>query len=154
MDRPRFEGVMPVSAVSAFLAALPADRRPAVERVREEVLRHLPDGYEEVVSKNMLVYQVPLERYPDTYNGQPLCHVAITVHKDHLALYLMGAYMIKELTAQVTAAFRAAGKKLDMGKACIRFKTADDLPLPALGQVISSLPPTRYIVRYEEIKKR
>lgn len=142
------------TTVTAYLASLPADRRREVAAVRKMVKAHMPKGYKERYYRGMILWEIPLATYPDTYNGQPLCHVAITVHKDHLALYLMGAYMIKELTAQVTAAFRAAGKKLDMGKACIRFKTADDLPLPALGQVISSLPPTRYIVRYEEIKKR
>ena len=67
----------PSTEVSTFLANLPADRCREVERVREVVLRHLPAGYEEAISKNMLVYQVPLERYSDTYNGQPLWYVAL-----------------------------------------------------------------------------
>jgi hypothetical protein len=67
--------------VDAFLAALPADRRAEVERVRALIHRHLPKGYEEVVSKNMLAYQVPLERYSDTYNKQPLWYAALAMDR-------------------------------------------------------------------------
>lgn len=36
-----------------------------------------------------------------------------------------------------------------MGKSCLHFKSADDLPLDALGEIIASTPPERMIELYE-----
>lgn len=139
--------------VTEYLASFPAVRRKEIAAVRKMVKANMPAGYTERLYQGMILWEIPLAKYPDTYNGQPLCHVAISAHKDHLALYLMGAYMLK-MQGGIKEAFAAAGMKLDMGKACIRFKNADDLPLPALGRMIKSLPPALFIVRYEEIKRR
>ena len=135
----------PSTEVSTFLANLPADRRREVERVREVVLRHLPAGYEEAISKNMLVYQVPLERYSDTYNGQPLWYVALASGKSYLSLHLMPVYGDSGLARRLADGFQAAGKKLDMGKACIHFKTADDLALDVVGQIVAAVPADRWV---------
>ena len=131
--------------IPAFLAALPSERLREVERVRDVVRRHLPPGYEEVVSKNMLVYQVPLERYPDTYNGHPLWYVALASEKSYLSLHLMRVYADAEQSQQLEDGFRAAGKKLDKGKACIRFRTAEDLALNVIGDLVASTPMERWI---------
>jgi hypothetical protein len=145
---------VPSSAVSTFLANLPAVRRREVERVRQEIRKHLPAGYEEVISKRMLVYQVPLERYSDTYNGHPLWYVALASEKSYLSLHLMPIYGDKELARQLADGFRSAGRKLNMGKACIRFKTADDLALDVVGQVVAAIPPDRWIRIAQDARRR
>src|SRR5689334_15349654 len=114
-------------SVSSFLAKLPPDRRREIERLRDVVRRHLPAGYEEVISKNMIAYQVPLERYSDTYNGHPLWYLALASQKSYLSLHLMPVYGNRALAKKLADGFRSAGKKLDMGKACVNFKSADDL---------------------------
>ena len=131
--------------VAQYLTQLPADRRREVRRVRALIRRHLPAGYEEVVSKGMLVYQVPLARFADTYNGHPLWYVALASQKAYLSLHLMGVYGHRPLAERLAAGFRAAGKKLDMGKACIRFRTADDLALDVIGEIVGALAPDRWI---------
>ncbi|HZM17481.1 MAG TPA: DUF1801 domain-containing protein [Candidatus Krumholzibacteria bacterium] len=131
--------------VATFLAGLPPERRREAERVRDLVRRHLPAGYEEVVSKNMLVYQVPLERYSDTYNGQPLWYAALASEKSYLSLHLMPVYGDKGQAQRLEDGFRAAGKKLDMGKACIHFQAADDLALDVIGEVVGSTPVDRWV---------
>jgi hypothetical protein len=142
------------AAISTFLASLPAERRREVERVRKEVRRHLPAGYEEVISKNMLVYQVPLERYSDTYNGHPLWYVALASEKSYLSLHLMSVYGDRALAQRLAEGFRAAGKELDMGKACIRFKTADDLALDVIGQIVAGIPPERWVQIAQAARRR
>jgi hypothetical protein len=132
-------------SVPEFLAQLPSARRREVDRVRALILRHLPPGYEEVVSKRMLVYQVPLARYSDTYNRQPLWYVALASEKSYLSLHLMCIYGDTTKLHQLKDGFRAAGKKLDMGKACVHFKTADDLPLNVIGAVVASVPLERWV---------
>jgi hypothetical protein len=134
-----------MTTVQAFLAALPASRRTEVERVRALIRTHLPKGYEEVISKNMLVYQVPFDRYSDTYNKQPLWYVALASEKSYLSLHLMPVYGSAALNTQLVAGFKAAGKKLDMGKACVRFQAADDLALDAIAGVVGAIPVDRWI---------
>lgn len=137
------------ATVDAYLAELPAGRRAVVAAVRELILRHLPAGYTETVSWGMIAYGIPLERYPDTHNGQPLGYVALAAQKNHYALYLMGAYMDPAQAEALRRGFAAAGKKLDMGKSCLRFRSLDDLPLDVVGRSIAAMPPERLIACYE-----
>ena len=142
------------STVAGFLAALPDERRPEVERLRAVIRRHLPDGYEEVISQKMLVYQVPFERYSDTYNGHPLWYVALSSEKSYLSLHLMPVYGSPALAAQLAEGFRSEGKKLDMGKACVRFKKADDVALDAIGNVVAAIPMDRWIETAQRARQR
>lgn len=135
----------PRLTVTKFLARLPAARRREVSRVRTLIRQHLPPGYEEVISKNMLVYQVPLARYAETYNGQPLWYVALAPAKSYLSLHLMSVYGDARQVQRLKDGFRAAGKKLDMGKACIHFKAADELPTDVIAAAISSMPMERWV---------
>ena len=141
-------------AVADFLANLPADRRGEVERVRELVRRNLPSGYEEVVSKNMLVYQVPIERYSRTYNKQPLWYAAIASEKSYLSLHLMPIYADEKGLKRLKDGFQKAGKKLDMGKSCIHFRKADDLAMDAVADVVASVPMDRWVEIAESARKR
>jgi hypothetical protein len=125
-------------AVAAFIAKLPTERRKEVERVRRVVRTHLPAGYEETLASGMIVWDVPLAKYADTYNGHALWYAALAAQKSYLSLHLMPVYASARLAQRLRDGFKAAGKKLDMGKACIRFHTADDLALDAIGSVVAS----------------
>ena len=140
--------------VSEYLAGLPKERRSAVEAVRKVVRRHLPQGYRETVGWAGITYEVPLKRYPDTYNGKPLPYVCLAAQKNYCALYLMGIYQVPAQAAKLKAAFKAAGKKADMGKSCIRFRTPDDLPLETIGELIAGTPVDAFIAQYEAGRKR
>ncbi len=133
------------AAVDAYLKSLPAERRAAIAAVRKTVLEHLPKGYEESFAFGMLAYQVPLGVYPDTYNKQPLMYAALASPKSYMALHLPSAYGMPELRAKIEAGFRAAGKKLDMGKGCLRFKKLEDLELGVIGEVIAATPMKGYV---------
>ena len=137
------------TTVEAYLAALPDDRRKTISEVRSVVKKHLPKGYEEMIGSGMITYCVPLERYPNTYNKQPLCYVGLAAQKNHNALYLMGAYATGAQRKALEDAFRQAGKKLDMGKSCLRFDDVDDLPLDVIGKVVASIPPEKWVEIYE-----
>jgi hypothetical protein len=100
------------------------------------------------------VYQVPLARYSDTYNGHPLWYVALASEKSYLSLHLMPVYGDAARAQRLKEGFRAAGKKLDMGKACVHFKTADDLPLDVIGQVVASIPMDRWIEIAKAARRR
>ena len=138
--------------VNAYLAELPAGRREIVAAVRTVILDNLPPGYSESTGWGMITYGIPLERFPDTYNKQPLCYVALAAQKNHFALYLMCIYQDSELETELRTAFAGAGKKLDMGKSCVRFKRLEDLPLEAIGRLIAKVSPEKLIATYESVK--
>lgn len=140
--------------VKEYLDEQPADRRKEIAKVRSVVRKNLPKGYREGMNFGMISYEVPLERYPDTYNKQPLCYAGLAAHKNYNTLYLMGAYADPELRRRLEDAFDESGLKMDMGKSCLHFRTADDLPLDAIGEVIGALPPDEMISRYEAARKK
>ncbi len=147
------EGAAP-STPEEYLAALPPDRAEQIGRLRELILQRLPDGYEEQVDFGMLAYVIPLEAYPETYNKHPLMYAALASQKRHLSLYLMNVYGDEQTLQWFTEGFAAAGKKLDMGKACVRFKKLDDLPLEFIGDVIARTPVSDYIALYETSREQ
>jgi|SRR4051812_35932322 hypothetical protein len=139
--------------VTRLLAALPAERRREIAAVRAVIRRNLPAGYEEATSKGMIVYQVPLRIYPHTYNGQPLWYAAIGSQARSCSLHLMNVYGDPGLSRQLDEGFRAAGKRLDRGKACVRFRTADDLPLEVIGALVASTSLERFVAVAEAARR-
>lgn len=133
----------------AYLAELPEERRNVISRVRDLVRQNIPKGYVESVSFGMLTWEIPLKKYPNTYNGKPLGYVALAAQKNGYALYLMGPYGDPRQAEELKKAFDKAGKKLDMGKSCVRFRKPEDLELNAIAKAIASTPPDRYIELYE-----
>lgn len=140
-------------SVDEYLAQLPDDDRRVLSAVRTVVKANLPEGYEEAMANGMIGYGIPLSRYPKTYNKQPLSYAALAAQKNHHALYLMCAYMDPAQTKALEDGFRKAGRKLDMGKSCIRFKSLEDIPLDVVGEVVASTPVERYIEIYEGTRK-
>jgi hypothetical protein len=140
--------------VAKFLAQVPVGQRRELERVQGVIQRFLPPGYEEAISKSMLVYQVPLTRYSDTYNGHPLWYLALAAGKSYCSLHLMSIYSDPVQAQRLKDGFRAAGTKLDMGKACIRFKRADDLPLDVIGAIVASTPVERWVQIAQAARRR
>jgi uncharacterized protein YdhG (YjbR/CyaY superfamily) len=141
-----------ITSVAEYLESLPAERRAAIQAVRKLINKHLPMGYRETFAWGMITWSVPLEVYPDTYNGQPLCYAALGNQKNHMALYLMSAYMASPQQKRLVAGFRAAGKKLDMGKACIRFKSLDDLPLDVIAEVAGAVPVKDFVAAAKQVR--
>ncbi len=135
--------------VAAYLKELPAERREVIAAVRKTILSNLPAGYEERMNWGMISYEVPLSRYPKTYNGQPLSYVALAAQKNYYAVYLMSVYEDSKEETSLRAAFEKAGKKLDMGKCCVRFRRLEDVPLAAIGKIVAGTSLEEHLARYE-----
>jgi hypothetical protein len=131
--------------VTEYIAELPEERRGAIKAVRAVIKKNIPKGYVEGMDFGYIAWTVPKDAYPDTYNGKPLCYAALASQKNHMALYLMCAYGDGPIKQKLVTGFKAAGKKLDMGQACIRFKKLDDLPLDVIGAVTAAMPMKKYI---------
>jgi uncharacterized protein YdhG (YjbR/CyaY superfamily) len=140
------------TTVDDYLDELPEERRAVIAKVRDVIRKNLPKGYEERVDYGMISYDIPLSRYPDTYNKKPLSYVGLAAQKNHYAVYLLGTYGSKEEEAQLRQAFEKIGKKPDIGKSCVRFKKLEDIPLDEIGKLIKGVPVDEYIRRYEKAR--
>ena len=141
------------STVEEYLQELPEDRAAVVSEVRDVILKSLPRGYEETMNWGMIAYEIPLERYPDTYNKQPLMYMALAAQKNHYAVYSSGVYMDPLGESWLRSEFDKAGKKLDMGKSCIRFRRLENLPLEVIGKVAAAQSVNEFIGAYEKARK-
>jgi hypothetical protein len=139
-----------VKTPEQYIASLPADRAKTIETVRALVNEHIPRGYDECLIWGTIGWTIPLSRYPDTHNKQPICYVALSSQKNYCVLYLFGAWWSASQLEQLKAAFKAEGKKLRMGKSCINFESPDDLPLDAIGKLVSAISSEKWIEMYEQ----
>ncbi len=142
----------PAKTVAAYLHSLPADRRAVVSKVRDVVNANLPAGYEECMQYGMISWVVPFSRYEHTYNGQPLGVAALAAQKNGYSLYLTGPYTLPGMAAWFVKAYQATGKKLDMGKSCVRFKALDQLPLDVVAEAIRKVSVDDFVAGYEAVK--
>lgn len=138
--------------VNAYLSELSPDRRASIEAVRKVILANLDHDYEEGIQYGMIGYFIPHRIYPAGYHcdpKQPLPFVGLASQKNHISLYMMCLYGDGSLATWFQSEWKKTGKKLDMGKSCIRFKTSDDLALDVIGEAIRRVPASKYIEIYE-----
>jgi len=153
------------SSVEEYLAALPEDRRSAIAQLRKVILKNLDQDYAEGVQYGVIGYFVPHSVFPAGYHcnpALPLPFAAIASQKNYISLYLMGVYCGcnddgsdgSPHARWFQQAWKQTGKKLDMGKACVRFKRIEDAALDVIGEAIRRIPARDYIAYYEEVMKR
>jgi len=133
------------ATVQEYLDELTEDRAAVVAHVRDLVNASLPRGYVEGMLYGMITWMVPLETYPDTYNGKPLAYVSLAAQKNYYALYLMGVYADSAQEARLREEWVARGTKLDMGRSCLRFRRLDDLHEDLVADVIAAVPLDEYV---------
>lgn len=139
--------------VDQYLASLPADRRDALERIRAVFRKNVDKRLMEHMAYGMPGYSVPLEIYPPGYHcspNTPLPFAGFASQKNHMSLYLFCMYMDGDDMKEFQAAWKKAGKPLDMGKSCVRFKRIDDVPLDVLGKTIKKITLERFLGVYEQ----
>ena len=141
------------TSVKDYLDKVPADRRGAIQAVRETILKNLDADYEEGLQYGMIGYYVPHRVFPAGYHcdpKQPLPFAGLHSQKNHMAVYLGCVYGNPEMERWFRQAWAKTGKKLDMGKACVRFRTLEDVPLEVIGEAIRRMPARKFIEHYEK----
>ena len=140
------------TTVDAYLAELPPEKHAVIAPLRQLILDNLPAGFEEGMQYGMIGYYVPHKHYPPGYHcdpKQPLPFASIASQKNHMAVYLMCTYMDPEQDEWFRQAWAKTGKKLDMGKSCVRFKKLENLALDVIGEAIKRVPAKKFIEHYE-----
>lgn len=138
--------------VAEYVAQVDESRRPAIQAVLDLVRANLPAGYEERMNYGMIGWVVPHSIYPPGYHcdrKQPLPFMGLAAQKNYMSLYVTAAYR-DDLREEFETAYLATGKKLDMGRSCIRFKKLDDLALDVIAEHIQKLPVDMFIENYEK----
>jgi uncharacterized protein YdhG (YjbR/CyaY superfamily) len=143
------------TTVLAYVKSLPAERRKELELVRNVVLKNLPKGYQEVMQYGMITYIVPETVLPaeEVYNKKPLGYVGLAAQKHYLAIYL-DVYSDPKVRRWFMREYKASGKKLDIGKSCVRFKKAQDLPLELIANVVARTPLKEYVASYHASRQQ
>ncbi len=143
-----------VESIEAYFSSLPDNRKEPLEKLHQEIIRHLPTGFEVEILGGMINYYVPLSAHPNGYHctpGEPLPFLALASQKAHIALYHMGIYMDKDLNDWFVEKYQEqVPTKLDMGKSCVRMKNPKNIPYELIGQLVSKMSMERYIELYEE----
>ena len=140
------------TTVRQYFAALPKDCREALQAVRKVILDNLDSGYVEGVQSGAIGYFVPHSVYPPGYHcdpTQPLPYVGIASQKHHMGIYLFCVYSSEAEQRWFREAWAKTGKKLDMGKSCVRFKKIDDVALDVIGKTIKRTTVKKFIAHYE-----
>ncbi len=150
-SQPASQPAPPVT-VESYLAGLPDDRRALLEALRAVILERLPAGYEEGIQYGSIGYYVPHALCPQGYHcdaKQPVPFVGLANGKAKVSLHMFGIYVMPEVAEAFATAWKATGKKLDMGKSCVRFKKLDDVALDAVGDAVAAMPVADFLARYE-----
>lgn len=140
------------TSVDSYLSELTPERSRDVAKLRELCLNHLPAGLEEAMNWGMISYQVPFSTVEQTYNSQPLLFAAIASQKQYISLYLMSIYAFDEAREKFESDWRASGMKLNVGKACIRFRNLDSAPLDVIQRALGQVTVEEYVSRYLEVR--
>lgn len=146
---------MQSKAVDEYIQSLPDDRKQIISDMRKVILKNLPKGFEETMQYGMISYVVPHKIYPSGYHCNPkdaLPFIGLASQKNHIALYHMAVYQGALHDWFLGAWKKATDKKIDMGKSCIRFKKAGDVPLKLIGELSAKVTPEQWIDIYEKTK--
>lgn len=138
--------------VHEYLDELSIESRAEVAKLRDFVVSVMPEGFEEVMAWGMICYQVPITTSGPTYNKEPLVYAAIAQQKKYISLYLMGVYASEELTSRFERQWKEGGRKLNMGKSCIRFKNTNQISFDAIKLVLESSTPEEFTKTYLEAR--
>ncbi|MHC5028782.1 MAG: DUF1801 domain-containing protein [Planctomycetota bacterium] len=139
--------------VSRYIASLPADRRAAIKAVRKVINDNLGPGFKETIQYNCIGWCVPHSVYPAGYHcnpKEPLPYIGLASQKNHMALYLFCTYTSETEQERFRKAWLKTGRKLDMGKSCVRFRKLEDVPLEVVGDVVSRSTLEKFVASYEK----
>ena len=141
------------ATVDEYIDTLPEDRRIAIRSVRELVNSRIPSGFEEGIVYGGISWFVPFTRLAETYNNQPLTLCTLASQKGHMALYMMSVYGDDKLKKWFEGAYKKTGKRLDMGKSCVRFKKLEDLALDVIAEAVAKVSVDDYVRIYERSRE-
>jgi hypothetical protein len=146
------------TTVAQYLKELPDDRRATIKAVRSVVRANLDPLVKEGMQYGMIGWYIPHAVFPPGYHVDPkipLPFVALASQKNYCSLYLMALYGDETPGEQwFRKAWAKTGKKLDMGKCCIRFKRAEELALDVIAEALRRISVADHLAEYAKVDPR
>lgn len=142
--------------IAEYLEELPEDRRETIAVLRRTIVDSLQPGFEEGMQYGAIGYYVPHSIYPAGYHcdpKQPLPFAGIGNQKNHIGIYLFCVYTNEEVQKWFIESWKSSGKKLDMGKSCVRVKNLDAVPLDVVAELFKRISVDDFVASYEAAKK-
>ncbi|MFI4881976.1 MAG: DUF1801 domain-containing protein, partial [Phycisphaerales bacterium JB064] len=143
------------ATIEQYMAALPEDRRQAVDAIRAVINKNIDKAFEHGMQYGMPAWYVPHSIYPAGYHcdpKQPLPFASVASQKGHIGIYIFCIYQDEALRDWFIDAWKTSGKRLDMGKSCIRVKKLDDVPLDVLGKLFKKVKAKDFVAAYEQLR--
>lgn len=140
------------TTVAEYLKSLPADRKAIVEAVLAAMRKHLDPKLAEGMNYGMVGWYVPHAVYPNGYHcnpKQPLPYAGLASQKNYVSLYLFWTYENSDAEKWLRSEWTKGGRKLDMGKCCIRFKSLDEVPLDVVAEAVKRMPLDAFVTWYQ-----
>ena len=140
------------NSAEAYIANLPEDRKSMMQAVYEVIEKNIDPKFEQGMQYGLPAWFLPHSEYPDGYHcdpKQPLPFAGIGNQKNHIGIYLFGVYCDPKESEKFAKEWKSAGKKLDMGKSCIRVKTLKDIPLEVISKLFQRMTASRFVKSYE-----
>ena len=146
------------NTVNEILTNLPDDRVEPFNKLHDVIVKNLPEGFEAAISYGALGYVVPHSVYPAGYHckpAEPLPFAGLASQKNSINFYHMGLYTDPKLLDWFASEYpKYCRQKLDMGKSCVRFKKADDIPYQLIGELMRKMSAKEWITMYENNLKK
>jgi hypothetical protein len=146
------------ATVKEYVDSLPEDRKKAISELRKAINKNLPKGFKEEMSYGMIGYVIPHKLYPKGYHcdpSKPLPYMNVGSQKNFIAVHAMNVYGDKKLLDWFVKEYPKHSKaKLDMGKACIRFKKMDDIPYKLIGELAGKVSAEKWIAVMDKFAKK
>jgi hypothetical protein len=145
---------IPAKNPKEYISKVPEDRLTYFKKLRQTILNNIPKGFEEQMNYGMIGYVVPKKIFPAGYHcdtNLPLPFVNIASQKNFIAVYHMGIYANPELLDWFVKEYpKHCKRKLDMGKSCIRFKKAEEIPFELIAELMQKMTVENWIDLYEK----
>ena len=146
------------STLEEYFTQVPEERKESFKKLFETISENLPDGFQQEITYGMIGWNISLETYPTGYHctpNTPLPFINLASQKNFIAIYHMGIYADPELLNWFVGEFpKHSSRKLDMGKSCIRFKKAADIPFDLIAELCQKMTPEDWISLYEKLYKK
>ncbi len=142
------------STPEEYINQMPDERKEVMIKLRGVILKNLRKGFEEGINYGMIGYYVPHSIYPNGYHCTPelpLPFMSIASQKNSINVYHSGIYADKNLYDWFVEEYpKYCGRKLDIGKCCIRFKKIEEIPYKLIGELCAKMTVEQWINLYEK----
>ncbi|MCO4793284.1 MAG: hypothetical protein KC493_06225 [Bacteriovoracaceae bacterium] len=140
--------------IENFLSTLPEKRRSEFSEILSVFRKNISSEFEEVLDGDMIRFELPLKLYPNTYNKKPLMFASLSNRKANMTMTLTAVYNDPKIKNSFIENCSNKKNKLETKRACIKFKSIDEIPLKLIGTSLKKIKQDKFVKNYESLMKK